>query len=78
MLADTLPPVEQEVRLNKVAYDIDEVIYAVLLTLSDLEEIIVFRKKYSYFANRDIIRMVSGPLKGFEGRIYHTLAQILG
>lgn len=36
------------------------------------EEIIVFRKKYSYFANRDIIRMVSGPLKGFEGRIYQV------
>lgn len=36
------------------------------------EEVIVFKKKYSYFANKDIIRMVSGPLKGFEGRIYQV------
>ena len=44
MLADTLPPVELEVCLNKVAYDIDEVIDAVLLTLSDFKPLVAVKK----------------------------------
>lgn len=44
MLADALTPVELEVGLNKIAYDIDEVIDAVLLTLSDFKPLIAVKK----------------------------------
>lgn len=44
VLADGLPPVELEVGLNKVACDIDEVIDAVLLTLSDFKPPVAVKK----------------------------------
>ena len=39
VLADGLPPVELEIGLDKVACDIDEVIDAVILTLSDFKKL---------------------------------------
>lgn len=39
VLADVFPPVELEIGLDKVACDIDEVIDAVILTLSDFKKL---------------------------------------
>lgn len=44
MLADALTPVELEIGLNKTAYDIDEVIDAVLLTFSDFKPLVAVKK----------------------------------
>ena len=44
VLADVFPPVELEVGLNKVACDIDEVIDAVLLSLSDFNPSAAIKK----------------------------------
>lgn len=39
VMADVFPPVELEIGLDKVACDIDEVIDAVILTLSDFKKL---------------------------------------
>ena len=59
MLPDGHPPVELEVGLNKVAHDIDEVIDAVLLTLSDLKSPVAIKKvEYGIEVMRRPIRLL--------------------